>query len=165
MCHNSLRPVTTEAAKKLTATATTAIYISRSPGFQSVHSSDLNSGLSCHLKTWTWIPITLYFFWCAVYCIFNPSEGRSLVTIVDTVHTLTAKWFNFGLELGLSFNVLSQIEHDHPRDSLRCLTEVITRWLHNNPQSSWRGLASALSSPSMGELRLAANIAKDHPSH
>ena len=76
MCHNSLRPVTTEAAKKLTASATTAIYISISPGFQSVHSSDLNSGLSCHLKTWTWIPITLYFV--DVLCIAFSTLQRKI---------------------------------------------------------------------------------------
>ena len=87
------------------------------------------------------------------------------MTIVDTVHTLTAKWFNFGLALGLSFNALDQIESNHPKDSLRCLTEVIKTWLRNNPQSSWQELASALSSPSVNEFALAAKIAKDHPSH
>ena len=103
---------------------------------------------------------------CVLYiAVSNPSEEDNLRTIVDTVHTLTAKWFNFGLALGLSYSVLSQIERNHPRDSLMCLTEMITRWLCSNPQSSWRGLASALSSPSVNEFALAAKIAKDHPSH
>ena len=103
------------------------------------------------------------YFLCVAFS--NPSEGRSLRTIVDTVHSLTARWFNFGLALGLSSEALDQIEYNHPRDSLRCLTEVIRTWLRSNPQSSWRGLASALSSPSVNEFALAAEIAQDHPSH
>jgi len=97
--------------------------------------------------------------------VFNPSEGHFLGTIMETVHTLTAKWFNLGLALGLSSDALSQIEYNYPRDSLRCLAEVIKMWLRNNPQSSWQGLASALRSPLVGGFELATEIAKKHPSH
>ena len=102
------------------------------------------------------------YFLCVAFS--NLLEGRSLVTIVDTVHTLTAKWFNLGLSLGLSSEALDQIESNYPRDSSRCLTEVIKTWLRSCPESSWRGLASALSSPSVSEFKLATKIAKEHPS-
>ena len=97
--------------------------------------------------------------------VFNPSEGDFLGTIMETIHSLTAKWFNLGLALGLSSDALSQIEYNYPRDSFRCLTEVIKAWLRSNPQSSWRELASALRSPLVGGFELATEIAKKHPSH
>lgn len=108
-----------------------------------------------------------------IYCVLritisivsNPSEDHSLGTIVDTVHTLTAKWFIFGLALGLSYDTLRKIESNYRGDSLRCLAEVITTWLHNNSQASWQGLASALRLPSVGEFVLATKIATEHPSH
>ena len=82
---------------------------------------------------------------------------------METIHSLTAKWFNLGLALGLSSDALDQIESNHPRDSLRCLTEMIKAWLRSNLQSSWRGLASALRSPLVGEFDLATEIAEKHP--
>ena len=95
----------------------------------------------------------------------NSSGEHSLVTIVDTIHTLTAQWFNLGLALGLSYNSLRTIESNFPRDSLRYLTEIVQLWLQNSSHPSWRGLVSALRSPSLNRIDIADRIAMVHPSH
>ena len=93
----------------------------------------------------------------------NSSGEHSLVTIVDIIHTLAAKWFNLGLALRLPYNGLTPIESNFPRDSLRCLTETIQIWLQSSSCPSWRGLVSALRSPSVNRIDIANRIAKDHP--
>ena len=87
------------------------------------------------------------------------------MTIVDTIHTLTAQWFNLGLELELRYNRLKPIEANFPRDSLRCLTEIVQLWLQSSSHPSWRGLVFALRSPSVNRIDIANRIALDHPSH
>ena len=95
----------------------------------------------------------------------NSSGEHSLVAIVNTIHTLAAKWFNLGVALGLPYNRLTSIESDFPRDSLRCLTETVQIWLQSSSCPSWRGLVSALRSPSVNRIDIANRTAKDHPSH
>ena len=95
----------------------------------------------------------------------NSSGEHSLVTIVDTIHTLTAQWFNLGLALRVSYSELKQIESNFQRDSLRCLTEMVEMWLKNSSHPSWRKLTSALRSPSVHGIGIANRIAMDHPSH
>jgi len=80
-------------------------------------------------------------------------------------HTLTAQWFYLSLALRLSYSKLRQIESNFPRDSLRCLTEMVEMWLKNSSNPSWRKLKSALRSPSVHEIGIANRIAMDHPSH
>ena len=116
--------------------------------------------------------------WCIVHCIMccvlciaisivsNPSDKRSLRTILDSISTLTANWFNLGIALGLSSDTLKTIESDHPKDSHRCLTEMLIAWLQmkDNSQPSWQSLASALRSPLVNKNEIAVMIAADYPS-
>ena len=96
--------------------------------------------------------------------VSNPPGERSLMTILNSISTLTAKWFNLGLALGLSYGTLKEIESNFPRDALRCQTEMVMTWLQNSLQPSWRELASALNSSSVGRIDVATMIAKEHPS-
>ena len=108
---------------------------------------------------------------CCVLCITtfivsDPSDKHSLRTILDSISTLTTKWFNLGVALGLSYDTLKTIESDHPKDTHRCLTETMIAWLQmkDNSQPSWQSLASALGSPSVDRKEIAVMIAADHPS-
>ena len=96
--------------------------------------------------------------------VSKPPGERSLVTILNSISTLTAKWFNLGLALGLSYGTLRKIESNFPRDAVRCQTEMVMTWLQNSLQPSWRRLASALNSPSVGRIDIATMIATEHPS-
>ena len=95
----------------------------------------------------------------------NPSAEYSLRTIVDSISTLTAEWFNLGVALRLLPDTLWGIEYNHSKDARRCLTEVVIAWLQkkNNAQPSWQSLASALRS--LGRVDIATMIAAEHPSH
>ena len=100
----------------------------------------------------------------SLYCL-QPDEC-SLRTILDTISTIAAQWFNLGVALGLSSDTLKTIESNH-RDTHRCLTEMVIAWLQmkDNSQPSWQSLASALSSPSVGRIEIATMIATKHPPH
>ena len=108
---------------------------------------------------------------CCVLCITisivsNPSDERSLRTILDSISTLTAKWFNLGIALGLSYDTLETIESDYPRNAHRCLTEMVLAWLQmkDNSQPSWQSLTSALRSPLVDRKEIAVMIAAEHHS-
>ena len=98
--------------------------------------------------------------------ISNPSVEASLRTILDSISTLTADWFNLGVALGLSYDTLKIIESNY-RDACRCQTEMVMAWLQmkDNSQPSWQALASALSSPFINRIEIATMIASDHPAH
>ena len=55
-----------------------------------------------------------------------------------------AKWYQLGMQLEIPPATLSTIEHDHPHDAQRCMTEVVNRWLRNAPECSWAKLAQAV---------------------
>ena len=96
--------------------------------------------------------------------ISNPSGETSLRTILNSISTLTADWFNLGVALGLSCDTLKTIESNY-RDARRCQTEMVMAWLHmkDNTQPSWQALASAVSSPFINRIEIANMIASEHP--
>ena len=99
--------------------------------------------------------------------VSNHSGKDSLKTILDSISTLTADWFNLGVALGLSYDTLREIESNHRGEARRCQTEMVIVWLQmkDNSQPSWQSLASALSSPSVGRVEIATMIATEHPTH
>ena len=110
------------------------------------------------------VSITISMLCIVSITISNPSVEDSLRTILDSISTLTADWFNLGVALGLSYHTLREIETNHQK-ARRCLTEMVMAWLQmkDNPQPSWQALASALSSPSINKIEIATMIASDHP--
>ena len=101
-----------------------------------------------------------------IVIVSNPSVKDSLRTILDSISTLTAEWFNLGVALGLSYDTLKIIESNY-RDARRCQTEMVIAWLQmkDNSKPSWQSLASALSSPSVGRIEIATLIAAEHLPH
>ena len=99
--------------------------------------------------------------------VSNLSDEHSPRTILDTISTIAAEWFNLGVALGLSYGTLREIESNHRGDARRCLTEMVMAWLQmkDNSRPSWQSLASALSSPSVGRIEIATMIATEHPPH
>ena len=99
--------------------------------------------------------------------VSNSSAEDSLRTVLLSISTLTADWFNLGVALGLSYDTLRAIESNHRGDARRCMTEMVIAWLQrkDNSQPSWRSLASTLSSPLVERIEIATMIATEHPSH
>ena len=55
----------------------------------------------------------------------------------------TIKWFDLGLNLGLSYNDLKTIERNYPRDTEQCLTECLAKWLMEDTKATWDKLSIA----------------------
>ena len=55
-----------------------------------------------------------------------------------------AKWYQLGLQLEIPTATLSTLESDHPRDSQRCMTEILNWWVENAQECSWEKLIEAL---------------------
>ena len=110
------------------------------------------------------VSITISMLCIVSITISNPSVEASLRTILDSISTLTADWFNLGVALGLSYDTLKTIESNY-RDAHRCQTEMVMAWLRmkDNALPSWQALASALSSPSINRIEIANMIASEHP--
>ena len=105
---------------------------------------------------------------CITISIVSNHSGKdSLKTILDSISTLTAGWFNLGVALELSYDTLREIESNYTKDAQRCLTEMVIAWLQmkDNVQPSWQSLVSALSSPSINRVEIATMIAAEHSSH
>ena len=63
-----------------------------------------------------------------------------------------AKWYQLGVQLGVTPDTLSTIECNHPRDVQRCKSEVLLWWLKNAEVISWDNLAQALEGIEYGDL-------------
>ena len=78
----------------------------------------------------------------------NFSAASPPLTLMEIQNELNemaaAKWYQLGMQLEIPPATLSTIESDHPRDTERCMTEVISRWLRNAPECSWAKLAQAV---------------------
>lgn len=69
------------------------------------------------------------------------------------------RWYNIGLELGMSANDLEVIKEKHSNDPDQCLTQLLYCWLRISiPTPTWTLVVSALRSPTVGYLQLAIEI-------
>ena len=109
--------------------------------------------------------ITFWYF-SSLYIYIVYLEKDCLRTVLDSISTLKAEWFNLGVALGLSHDTLRAIECNWPKDAQRCLTETVIAWLDmkDNSQPSWQSLVSTLGSPSVNRIEIATMIAAEHPS-
>jgi hypothetical protein len=70
--------------------------------------------------------------------------------------SIRKKWYNIGIELGLSVVELDVIESNHKDDPDRCLVEMIKMWLKSiDPFPTWSTLACALRVDAVSEVALA----------
>lgn len=65
-------------------------------------------------------------------------------------HFPSHRYKDLGLELGLYYNTLSDIEANYSRDVEKCLTECLAKWLseadsvYKKGKPTWRALVRAL---------------------
>ena len=93
----------------------------------------------------------------------SQSTGQQLT--VDDLHALMeelndvrAKWYNIGVQLGVSVGTLDAIEKQYS-DPSDCLRKTITTWLQTRvPPPTWTNIVQALRSSVVDEARLAADL-------
>ena len=82
-----------------------------------------------------------------------------LRSVTNELGSMMNKWFQMGVQLGLSETKLHQIESDH-RTADRCFSEVIIFWLKGNTKVAvtWKSLVQVLESSFVNEQGLAKRL-------
>lgn len=94
------------------------------------------------------------------YCrVFLLVLALDLRNVINELGSTVSKWFQIGIQLGVSETRLHQIEADH-RTADRCLSEVIIFWLNGNTNAdvSWESLIGALKASVVSEKGLAKSL-------
>jgi hypothetical protein len=73
---------------------------------------------------------------------------------------MNEKWSELGIQLGLEYHELKEIEAKYCGSLRKCMAEVINKWLGNDTQASWKTLRRALRSKLVSEPVIAAEIEK-----
>ena len=88
---------------------------------------------------------------------------NELDSVLKKVWEARNKWQNIGLALGVSQDDLDAIRVSNSDDADKCFAQVLAKWLRSCSRSkSWRVLADALRSPTVGYQCLANNIELSH---
>ena len=88
----------------------------------------------------------------------KPLTTSDLSKVRNEVFSAAAKWYDIGLELGVSADDLDTIKkaNDDPKE---CLREMLRQWLPKvDPQPSWEALVAALRIPAVNYATLAHEI-------
>ena len=65
---------------------------------------------------------------------------NSLYDVLDQLEGFPKdKWMEFGLECGLHYNTLRELEANYPRDVSTCFRECVARWLKRKDDVDERG--------------------------
>ena len=87
---------------------------------------------------------------------------QDLVDVQNMAWEARTKWYNLGLGLGLPADSLDAFDANakKPEDSFRAM---LSEWLRrHHPKPTWRALAKALKSPSVGLGQLAEQVTEEY---
>ena len=74
-----------------------------------------------------------------------------------------AQWYHIGLALGIEADDLDAIQDSNRANPDKCLTDVLKLFLRQvDPKPSWKRLADAMASPSVGRGDIAADLREQH---
>ena len=82
-----------------------------------------------------------------------------LASVQRTVWEGRAKWYNIGLELGLTAGMLDAIQQTNHDHTDHCFRATLKEWLSRaDLQPSWSSLAAALRAPPVGLGNMAEQL-------
>jgi len=84
-----------------------------------------------------------------------------LGTLLGSLESIRANWYNFGLQLRVDVGILDGIavQYSGPLD---CLRETLKHWLKTFPNCKWKSIVEALGSPIVGANVLALDLERKH---
>ena len=90
--------------------------------------------------------------------VIFPSAVTTMPTLTELSNELDSvvNWHSLGVKLGVEDHELTTIERDFHGDSVRCKHEMLSRWLRNAKQPTWKTVVDALCL--MGEHAVALKI-------
>ena len=99
-------------------------------------------------------------------CLAKTNEPPSpptaaLHSLLSELDPAAAKWYNLGLALGVNHGRLDAIQADYDTVADR-LREMLKAYLSNADQPTWKGVAAALESTTVGMGSLARSINERH---
>ena len=84
---------------------------------------------------------------------------KDLRAVLSALWDARPKWYNIGLELGLTVEDLDIIAETNLKDADKCLTEILAQWLRQaNPLPTWSIVVKALRSQIVNLTQLASKI-------
>ncbi len=92
--------------------------------------------------------------------VFNTDKvltSKDIAQLTDLLYPAAIKWYELGLQLGVSVGRLREIDYGCRRSS-RCLTEMLTSWVSGTQSTTVRNLVDALRRKSVNEEKLAAEV-------
>ena len=93
----------------------------------------------------------------------GPLTSDDLKKILNSLWDARTKWYNMGIELDMKVSVLETIKQNHHNEVDSCFTAMLTDWLKQiNPPPTWKALADALNSSTVGYGELACTIEKTY---
>ena len=82
-----------------------------------------------------------------------------LCDVLEAVWEARSKWYNIGLQLGITSGTLDSISKANNQNPDDCLTAMIKDWLRSGrPKPLWAAVARALKSPMVGYAQLAEQL-------
>jgi len=87
-----------------------------------------------------------------VVCLAHSSLSHHIAALADlgtllgSLESIRANWYNFGLQLRVDIGILDGIAVQYP-NPLDCLRETLKHWLKTSPNCTWKCIVDALSSP------------------
>ena len=125
--------------------------------------------LSCTVDMMSWWSLCSVLPLCACIFLTEPPKPSTLCdppTLPDFMEHIAfhiqAKWYNFGLMLGVPSDALDCYEHRYRGDQLACLERVFEAWMKVHVPSTelfrWLSIVTALETKVVGEKVLATHI-------
>ena len=77
---------------------------------------------------------------------------NDLHVVLEELNDVRAKWFNIGVQLGVSVGTLKAIEKQYLNDPTDCFREALMTWLKSYaPPTTWSKVVDTLRSRTVGE--------------
>lgn len=81
-----------------------------------------------------------------------------LQVVYEKLSSVSPKWFNFGLALGLDWATLTNLTDKHHCDNVRCLREMLATRLQSSEPLNWAILCTCLQNHTVGFGALADTL-------
>ena len=83
---------------------------------------------------------------------------KHLRIVQNKTWSARSHWRNVGIELGILKDDLDAIDRNKRGQCEDCYSEVLSKWLKNDPRPTWNILAEALKSPTVCMTDLAEQL-------
>ena len=88
---------------------------------------------------------------------------NDLQQVLEATWDANAKWYAFGVALGVPCNNLASIEKSYKSKCDDCFIETVKEWLKGaDPAPTWSALCNALKARTVGCRQLAKKLRKQH---